>query len=52
VGHWKLDEAGSSVTVTAEPCKTAIMVWPSAGVAEKWEQTSGAFFRSIERRFN
>jgi len=52
VGHWKLDEAGSSVTITAAPCKTAIMVWPSAGVVEKWEQTSGAFFRSIGRRFN
>ena len=52
VGHWKLDEAGSGVTITAAPCKTAIMIWSSAGVAEKWEQTSGAFFRSIERKCN
>ncbi len=52
VGHWKFDEAGSNVTITAAPCKTAIMIWPSAGVAEKWEQTGGAFFRSIERRCN
>jgi len=51
LGHWKLDEVGSSITVTGEPCKTAILIWSSGGaVAEKWEQTAGAFFRSIQRR--
>jgi len=52
VGHWKLDEAGSDITITAAPCKTAVMTWPSAGVAQKWQQTGGAFFKSIERRSN
>ena len=51
IGHWRLDEAGSSITVTGEPCKTAILIWSSGGaVAEKWEQTAGAFLRSIQRK--
>jgi len=50
VGHWKLDEVGSNVTITAAPCKTAITLWPSPGVADKWQQVGGAFFRSIERK--
>jgi len=51
IGHWKLDESGSSVTITAEPCKTAILIWSSGGaIKKKWEQTAGAFFRSIQRR--
>ncbi len=50
VGHWKLDDSGSDVTITAAPSKTAIEVWPQAGVAQRWEQAGGAFFRSIERK--
>jgi hypothetical protein len=50
VGHWKLDEAGCEVEITAAPCKTALMTWASDGSAEKWEQVGGAFFRSITRR--
>ncbi|MHC4394068.1 MAG: LamG-like jellyroll fold domain-containing protein [Planctomycetota bacterium] len=48
--HWELDEDRSSNnTITAAPTKTAIVVW-NAGVAQKWGQAAGAFFRSIERR--
>jgi len=50
VGHWKLDETGSSVTVTAAPSKTAILTWSAAGNVEKWGQAAGAFFKSIKRR--
>lgn len=50
IGHWKLDDSGSNITITAAPSKTAIEVWPQAGVAQRWEQAGGAFFRSIERR--
>jgi hypothetical protein len=50
VGHWKFDETGSSVTVTAAPSKTAIIVWSVAGIGEKWGQAAGAFFRSIQRQ--
>jgi hypothetical protein len=50
VGHWKLDEGGSStVDITAAPLKTAIVVWPS-GPAANWSSAGGAFFRSIERK--
>ena len=50
VGHWKLDESGSSVTVTAAPSKTAIVVWSTVGIEEKWGQAAGAFFKSIQRQ--
>lgn len=49
MGLWQLDGQGSDITVTAAPCKTAIMVW-SAGVPKKWQQAGAAFFRSIARR--
>jgi cytoskeletal protein CcmA (bactofilin family) len=50
IGHWKLDESGSSITITAEPCETAILMWSSGGaITKKWEQAAGAFFRSIQR---
>ncbi|MBN2269205.1 MAG: LamG domain-containing protein [Sedimentisphaerales bacterium] len=48
--HWRLDEAGCDVDITAAPCKTALMTWSADGLAEKWEQVGGAFFRSIGRR--
>jgi cytoskeletal protein CcmA (bactofilin family) len=38
-----------NINITAAPAKTAIVVWSEAGVAEKWGQATGAFFRSIER---
>ena len=50
VGHWKLDESGSSVTVTAAPSKTAILTWSANGEVEKWGQAAGAFFKRIERK--
>jgi hypothetical protein len=50
IAHWKLDEPGANVNVTAVPSKTAIVLWSEAGVAEKWGQAAGAFFRSIERK--
>ena len=48
--HWKLDESGSNLTVTAAPAKTAIELWSQTGDTQKWGQAAGAFFRSIERR--
>ena len=48
--HWRLDESGCDVDITAAPCKSALMTWSYGGVAEKWEQGGGAFFRSIRRR--
>jgi hypothetical protein len=50
IGHWKMNEAGSNnITITAAPSKTAIIVWSTSGLAEKWGQADGAFFRSIVR---
>jgi len=49
--HWKLDEQENRhINITAAPSKSAIIVWSDAGVAEKWGQAAGAFFRSIERK--
>ncbi|MCP4609810.1 MAG: hypothetical protein GY845_13970 [Planctomycetes bacterium] len=50
VGHWKLDESGSSVTVTAAPSKTAIVIWDAMSIEEKWGQAAGAFFKGIQRQ--
>ena len=50
IGHWRLDDSGSSsVNVTAAPCKTAIVLGSSGGVEERWGQAAGAFFKSIRR---
>jgi hypothetical protein len=49
IGHWKMDESGSNVTITAAPEKTAILVGPE-GNQERWSQAAGAFFRSIKRQ--
>jgi hypothetical protein len=38
-----------NMTITAAPSKTAIITWSEAGIAERWGQVSGAFFKSIER---
>jgi hypothetical protein len=50
VGHWKLDESGSNISITAAPSKTAIIVWSAAAVEQKWGQAAGAFFKSIQRQ--
>jgi hypothetical protein len=51
IGYWKLDESGgSSITVTADPLKTAIILQSEEGNAEKWSQAAGAFFRNIDRK--
>jgi len=39
-----------NITITAAPAKTAIVVWSEVGIAEKWGQAAGAFFRNIERK--
>ena len=39
-----------SVDVTAAPAIASIQTWPSAGTAQRWGLTAGAFFRSIERK--
>lgn len=48
--HWKFDEGGSGITVTAAPLKTAIILQSEDGNAEKWTQAAGAFYRSIDRK--
>ena len=50
VGHWKLDERGSNIVVTAAPAKAAVEIWSETGDTQKWGQAAGAFFKSIERR--
>lgn len=53
VGYWKLDESDrSSITITAEPSKTAIIVSSEEreGDTKKWSQAAGAFYRSINRK--
>jgi hypothetical protein len=39
-----------NIAITAAPSKTAIITWSDAGIAERWGQASGAFFKSIERK--
>ena len=50
IGNWKLDESGAEIAITAAPCKTAVMIWSSGTVVERWEQAAGAFFKSIKRK--
>ncbi|MBN1805919.1 MAG: hypothetical protein JW837_11775 [Sedimentisphaerales bacterium] len=50
VGHWKLDESGSSISITAAPLKTAIILWSETAEEQKWGQAAGAFFKSIQRQ--
>jgi hypothetical protein len=51
IGHWKFDESGSDVIITAGPTRSAIVVWlPGEDPPEAhWSQAAGAFFRSIRR---
>jgi cytoskeletal protein CcmA (bactofilin family) len=39
-----------NIFITAAPAKTAIVVWSEGGIAGKWGQAAGAFFRNIERK--
>jgi len=50
IGYWKLDEAGCDITITAAPCKSAVLIWSAPGDAERWGQAAGAFFKSIKRK--
>ncbi|RPJ38925.1 MAG: LamG domain-containing protein [Planctomycetaceae bacterium] len=47
IGHWKLDESGSDVTIIAEPARSAIVT--SGSPDQYWSQAAGAFYRSIRR---
>jgi hypothetical protein len=49
VGHWKLDESGSALTITAQPTKAAIIVWSAGGAEEHWGPAAGSFIRSMQR---
>ena len=49
IGHWRLDEAGSGMTITAEPARAAIVVF-SGGMEEHWGQAADGFFRRISRQ--
>ncbi len=48
IGHWKLDESGSQMTVIAEPAGAAVVVGPPGGEAH-WSPAAGAFFKRIRR---
>jgi len=45
-----LSGSNSSVTITADLTKTAIITWNEEGTQQNWGQAAGAFFRSIERK--
>ena len=49
VAHWKLDETGSNINITASPTNTAVLLYSEEGDTIKWGQAAGAFYRSIER---
>jgi hypothetical protein len=54
IGHWKLDEAGSTLTVTAQPTTAAIVLPVNdplnpAVMGKHWSPAGGAFFKSIRR---
>ncbi len=48
LGYWTFDEKAPRVTITAEPMKAAIVVWPG-GTATHWSPVAGGFFKSIRR---
>ncbi len=48
LGHWSLDETGSSIVVTADPAAAAIVVGPPEN-NEFWSSAGGGFFREIRR---
>lgn len=50
VTHWRLDEQGVDVMVTAAPSRTAVVVWSAEGAAQKWGSAADAFYRSIESK--
>jgi hypothetical protein len=49
IAHWKLNETGCNVRITAAPTKAAIWCWNEQGARERWGQAAGAFFRSVRR---
>jgi len=44
-----LNDSGGNLSITAAPMKTAIWVWSAMGVKQNWQQSAGAFYRSIKR---
>jgi hypothetical protein len=50
IAHWRLNETGCDVTITAAPAKAAIWYWTEQGTPERWGQAAGAFFRSVRRK--
>ncbi|MBN2457035.1 MAG: hypothetical protein JXB29_10970 [Sedimentisphaerales bacterium] len=51
IAYYKLDDGGSNMMITADPSRTAVIVWSDGGIEQKWGQAAGAFFRSIERQW-
>jgi hypothetical protein len=51
IGHWKLDESGSDVTIAAEPTRSAIAAsTPDKEYSEEhWSQAADAFFQNMHR---
>jgi hypothetical protein len=54
IGHWRLDEGGSAITVTAQPTTAAIVLPVNnplnpAVMGAHWSPAGGAFFKSVRR---
>jgi len=52
--RYRFDESGSTVSLTADPRKTALIIWDwdgatSAWKGQYWSQAAGAFFKSVRR---
>jgi len=49
VARWTLDEPGSSMTITVDPMRAAIVAW-EAGVPKGWSPAAGGFYSRIRRQ--
>ena len=49
VARWTLDGPGSTLTITVDPMRAAIVAW-EAGVPKDWSPAAGGFYRSIRRQ--
>ena len=50
IARWTLDEPGSSMTITVDPRRAAIVAW-EGGVPRGWSPAAGGFYRSIRRQY-
>jgi len=47
--RYRFDDSGSSVTITADPPKTGMIIDEGDGTKSSWSQAGGAFFKSMRR---